>query len=277
MYSPRACLPSSNNISSEVIRTNKSATKFGYTKSVDMWSLGCLTSALLNNGDSVFVNTQDSNFRHDSAAAITRAAAKCDLSLLDHSPAWKDVQAQAKEFVKGLLQLNENARMSAEQALKHAWFTQGPRKAFFQGKYRQAIRGWKRTINSADFIEDLNILIDLKVSSLSNQYSPVTVNQAKDRIFAKQEKERLRARQMPPPKRPSLDISSRVKGKLTHQCPSDGSALASRKRRQSTLPSPEEVAIHTEAGKENRGFISAKLYSQTVAKKRLLKREAELV
>lgn len=132
-----------------------------------MWSLGCLTTALLNNGDSVFVNTQDSNFRHDSAVAITRAAAKCDLSLLDHSPAWKDVQAQAKEFVKGLLQLKENARMSAEQALEHAWFTEGPRKAFFEGKYREAIRGWKRTITSADFIENLNILIDLKVSSLS--------------------------------------------------------------------------------------------------------------
>lgn len=142
-------------------------TEFGYTKSVDMWSLGCLTTALLINGYSVFVNTQDSDFRHDSAAAITEAAAKCDLSLLDHSPAWKDVQLQAKEFVKGLLQLNEKARMNAEQALKHAWFTEGSRKALFEGKYSQAIRGWKRTMSSADFIEDLNILIDLKVGFFS--------------------------------------------------------------------------------------------------------------
>lgn len=122
---------------------------------------------MLNNGYSVFANTQDSDYRHDSAAAITKAAAKCDLSLLDHSPAWKDVQPQAKEFVKGLLQLNENARMTAEQALKHAWFTEGPRKAFFEGKYSLAIRGWKRTMSSADFIESLDILIDLKVHFLS--------------------------------------------------------------------------------------------------------------
>lgn len=122
---------------------------------------------MLNNGYSVFANTQDSDYRHDSAAAITKAAAKCDLSLLDYSPAWKDVQPQAKEFVKGLLQLNENARMTAEQALKHAWFTEGPRKAFFEGKYSLAIKGWKRTMSSADFIESLDILIDLKVHFLS--------------------------------------------------------------------------------------------------------------
>lgn len=130
-----------------------------------MWSLGCLTTALLKNGYSVFVNTQDSSYRHDSRAAITKAAAECDLSLLDHSPAWKDVQPQAKDFVKGLLQLNEDARMSAEQALKHPWFTEGPRKALFEGKYGQAIKGWKRTLSSADFIENLDILIDLKVGS----------------------------------------------------------------------------------------------------------------
>lgn len=133
-----------------------------------MWSLGCLTTALLRNGYSVFVNTQDSNYRHDSASAITTAAAKCDLSLLDDSPDWKNVQPQAKDFVKGLLQLNENARMSAEQALKHAWFTEGPRKALFEEKYSQAIRGWKRTMSSADFIEDLDLLIDLKVCSISS-------------------------------------------------------------------------------------------------------------
>lgn len=76
---------------------------------------------------------------------------------------------------------------------------------------------------------------------------------------------------MPPPKRPTLHISSSVKDHPAQQCPKDGIVSPSRKRRQSTMPSPEELALHTEAGKENRGFISAKLYCQTVAKKRLLK------
>lgn len=76
---------------------------------------------------------------------------------------------------------------------------------------------------------------------------------------------------MPPPPRPKLHIPSSVKDHPAQQCPKDGVVVASRKRRQSTMPSPEESAIHNEAGKENKGFISAKLYSQNVAKKRLLK------
>lgn len=76
---------------------------------------------------------------------------------------------------------------------------------------------------------------------------------------------------MPPPKGPNLHLSPGIKDKPTQQYPKDWSVPASRKRRQSTLPSPEESAIHSEAGKVHRGFISAKLYSQTVAKKRLLK------
>lgn len=76
---------------------------------------------------------------------------------------------------------------------------------------------------------------------------------------------------MPPPKRPTLHISSSIKDKPVQQYQNDEKKVASRKRRQSTMPSPEESALHTEAGKENRGFISAKLYSQTIAKKRLLK------
>lgn len=77
---------------------------------------------------------------------------------------------------------------------------------------------------------------------------------------------------MPPPKRPKLHVPSDIKDQRRQQDPK-GRVLLCRKRRQSTMPSPEEIAIYTEAGKENRGFISAKLYSQTVAKKRLLKRK----
>lgn len=76
---------------------------------------------------------------------------------------------------------------------------------------------------------------------------------------------------MPPPDRPKLQSSLSIEHKPAGQYPKDERALTSRKRRQSTMPSPEESAIHNEAGKENRGFISAKLYCQTVAKKRLLK------
>lgn len=119
-----------------------------------MWSLGCLTTALLN-GKSIFVNTQDSNYRRDSIAAVTAAAARCDLSLLDHDLAWEDVDPHAKDFIKRLLQLNEVSRMSAEQALRHAWFSEGGRKAFLEEKYSKATKDWVRTTCPMDFIEDL--------------------------------------------------------------------------------------------------------------------------
>lgn len=153
---------SSERLSREVQGRNKSVAEAGYTRSVDMWSLGCLTTALLS-GSSFFVNTQDSSYRRDSAAAVCQAAAKCDLSLLDDSPVWECVQPQAKDFVRGLLKLDENARMNAKQALKHAWFTEGKRKAWLEEEYRQSIKSWIRTTSAADFVENLDTWMDIKV------------------------------------------------------------------------------------------------------------------
>lgn len=127
-----------------------------------MWSLGCLTTALLS-GSSFFVNTQDSSYRRDSATAVCQAAAKCDLSLLDDSPVWECVQPQAKDFVRRLLKLDENERMNAKQALDHAWFTEGQRKAWIEEEYRQSIRDWYRTTSAADFVENLDTWMDIKV------------------------------------------------------------------------------------------------------------------
>lgn len=99
----------------------------------------------------------------DSAPAIYAAAARCDLSLLDHGPAWKEVQPQAKDFVKGLLKLDENARMNAEQALSHSWFTEGYRKAWLEEEYRKKTKAWSRTTSAADFIENLDVWMEIKV------------------------------------------------------------------------------------------------------------------
>ena len=130
----------------------------GYTQSIDMWSLGCLTAALLI-GTSIFIDPLDSAYRTNSTAAITTAAAKCDLTKLDTEPLWKGVSRQARDFVKQVVRLDENERLSAEQALKHPWFTQGSRKAYFQTTYEKAIERWKPHRPGLDFIEDLDVLI----------------------------------------------------------------------------------------------------------------------
>ena len=131
----------------------------GYTKSVDMWSLGCITAALLI-GTSVFVDPQDFAYRQDSIAAITAAAARCDLTTLDTEPLWKDISSHAKDFVKQLVRLEENMRLTAEQALDHPWFTRGGRKGILQKMYEDATKSWKPHRTELDYIEDLDVLIE---------------------------------------------------------------------------------------------------------------------
>lgn len=126
-----------------------------------MWSLGCLTSALLS-GSSYFVNTQDSEYRRDSTAAVTKAAAECNLAGIDNDIDWEEVETLAKDFIKQLLKLDEKARLSAEQALEHAWFTDGSRRIFFQESYEKIISGWTRSTPGWDFIENLDLFIDAR-------------------------------------------------------------------------------------------------------------------
>jgi serine/threonine protein kinase len=148
----------SNQGFSEVRGKNRLVSQAGYTKSIDMWSLGCLTAALLI-GTSVFVNPQDLAYRQNSTAAIITAAAECDLTKLDTEPLWKDVSRQAKDFVKRVVRLEENERLTAEQALQHSWFCEGDRKVLFQARYKKAIERWKPHRPGLDFIEDLDVLI----------------------------------------------------------------------------------------------------------------------
>lgn len=50
--------------------------------------------------------------------------------------------------------------------------------------------------------------------------------------------------------------------------PEERGEISPTKMRRTTIYDYEDAAIHTEAGKENRGFVSAKTYSKTIAKKR---------
>ena len=66
----------------------------------------------------------------------------------------------------------------------------------------------------------------------------------------------------------ALGISS-TSYNTTLQFKSDNPENANtKKRRRTTIFDYEDVAIYTEAGKENQGFVSAKMYDQGVAKER---------
>lgn len=117
----------------------------------DMWSIGIITT-LLFTGESVFENSKN---RYASSAAIMDAAAECDLAKMEHDSLWQTVNDLAKDFVKCLLVLDEEARLHVNQALKHGWFTSGKRQKGIQQKYEVAIRGWMPTRPLLDFKEDL--------------------------------------------------------------------------------------------------------------------------
>ncbi|KAI4195582.1 MAG: hypothetical protein LQ348_002431 [Seirophora lacunosa] len=134
----------------------------GYTSAVDMWSVGCVTAAMLI-GRPAFAMSQASTGRQDSTAVVIAAAARCDLRVLDDPDIWGDIDEQAKDFIRRLLVLDERARFTAQQALLHGWFTQMRHRAMTDS-YDQAIAGWKRSVAGWDFKEHLDCFIEARIS-----------------------------------------------------------------------------------------------------------------
>ncbi len=135
----------------------------GYTNAVDMWSIGCVTASMLI-GRPAFALSQASAGRQDSAALVIAAAAECDLRVLDRPDVWGgDIDVQAKEFIRSLLVLDERARLSARQALKHDWFTQETSELSIASRYDQAVAGWEPSYLGWDFKEHLNRFIEARI------------------------------------------------------------------------------------------------------------------
>lgn len=131
----------------------------GYTKAVDMWSIGCVTAAMLI-GRSAFVMSQASTGRQPSAATVINAAAKCDLSVLDDVGVWGEIDGAAKDFIKRLLVLDEGSRLTADAAIIHSWFTQERHGHRMAKRYDEAIASWKPCGTSWDFKENLDRFIN---------------------------------------------------------------------------------------------------------------------
>ncbi|KAL8942092.1 MAG: hypothetical protein Q9216_001858 [Gyalolechia sp. 2 TL-2023] len=134
----------------------------GYTSAVDMWSVGCIAAAMLI-GRPAFTMSETSTGRYDSAAAVIAAAAKCDLRALDDPDIWGDLGMQAKDFIKRLLVLDERARLTADQALSHVWFTEKRHRQPIVRRYDQAVASWKPSYPGWDFKEHLDRFIAARI------------------------------------------------------------------------------------------------------------------
>ncbi|KAI0961024.1 hypothetical protein AcV7_000242 [Taiwanofungus camphoratus] len=86
--------------------------KKGHGKAVDMWSTGIITYVLLCGY---------SPFRSDDMKELIRATTEANIEF--HERFWFNVSAEAKEFIRALLNPDPSKRPTAAEALKHRWLT----------------------------------------------------------------------------------------------------------------------------------------------------------
>ncbi|KAI2487378.1 meiosis-specific serine/threonine-protein kinase mek1 [Pyrenophora tritici-repentis] len=137
----------------------------GYSKSVDMWSIGSITAILLT-GDALFIDRSHPEYHTNPKDVIVGLAAVCDLSVLDedHHPCWMTVGGLPKHFIKNLLVLKEEDRMTASMALAHSWFSENTKKT-----YARTIAAWKPPKKNIQLVE--RITSPLPASGISNKTS----------------------------------------------------------------------------------------------------------
>ncbi|KAG9195865.1 hypothetical protein G6011_00986 [Alternaria panax] len=139
----------------EIYRLNKTIpVDDGYSKAVDMWSIGSITATVLT-GDLMFSDRRHPGYDINPQGVIMGLAAICDLSNLGdpHHPSWANIGYHPKDFIKSLLVLNEEERMTASEALAHEWFSSYSED--FEDVYAKTIADWKpreKNLNLVDII-----------------------------------------------------------------------------------------------------------------------------
>ncbi len=99
-----------------------------------MWSLGCVAVVLLTGG-LAFCDPSTNTYSE-------KLARECDLRFLQDSQEWRKVRERPKDFVEKLLVLDETARPSADESLKHPWFSNGMHKNDFEDLYQRTVKHW---------------------------------------------------------------------------------------------------------------------------------------
>lgn len=147
---------------------------YGYSLSVDMWSIGSITACILT-GEQIFGCRQNGPFEEDPRRVIIGLAAQCDLSILDdeHHPLWGPIASAPKDFIKRLLVLEEEDRMSASEALNHIWFTHPYMAAEFDAQYERSIRDWHPRHKDDQLIEQISTVEPSPIRSKAPESNPV--------------------------------------------------------------------------------------------------------
>lgn len=144
----------------------------GYSKAVDMWSIGSITATLLA-GDVIFTNREDPQYDKDPAGVILGLSSKCDISIIDDKgdTVWGTVGNRPKDFIKKLLVLEEEDRMTATEALSHPWFSNECHAAEFEALYERSIADWQPRRRIFRLIEPIRERSTDTISGLSERSS----------------------------------------------------------------------------------------------------------
>jgi serine/threonine-protein kinase RCK2 len=86
-----------------------------YSKSVDMWALGCVLYTLLCGFPP---------FYDESIQTLTEKVARGQYTFL--SPWWDDISTSAKDLISHLLEVDPDKRYDIHQFLAHPWIKQAP-------------------------------------------------------------------------------------------------------------------------------------------------------
>ncbi|KAK5148873.1 hypothetical protein LTR04_000399 [Oleoguttula sp. CCFEE 6159] len=163
-----------DHVAPEIYRRNNAISKAsGYSRAVDMWSVGSVT-ALLLTGEVLFADPLHERWNQNPGEVLLSLAAKCDLNAIDHSKKWESVGHRPKNFIKKLLVLDETQRMTVQLALQHSWFTNKHHTAEFEAVYERAIKDWKprrKVFNVIEFLGNSTLDLADKLESLYNRIS----------------------------------------------------------------------------------------------------------
>ena len=129
----------------------------------------------------MFTNRNDPEYHADPGKVILSLAAECNLDRMNKDSAWAEVGHRPKDFVRKLLVLDENQRLTAEEALQHRWFTNRKHRLLFESIYEKSIRDWQPRSKNSNIIEDLDAIMAesptaLSVTSAENLVSPSTIS-----------------------------------------------------------------------------------------------------
>lgn len=135
----------------------------GYSKSIDIWSIGCVSVMLLTN-QLIFPDG-----RELASGLTTLSQFSTHLQVLDsNDEIWAKVGRRAKAFLRGCLTTKEDDRLTASEGLCHPWLAHPRYREEIDAAYQRAIEGWRPRQHDADLIEVLDtsdILVEREVRS----------------------------------------------------------------------------------------------------------------